>query len=161
MKGGKVKGGKVSVEDCPAYGLADFEHIDEAGEEEVDGGKDPKGKDFLAAVGERCSHTLDADVCVEPPCGGENAAYGFPQWWNGCARPTDAGEEEQWYGHKDEEEDAVLTAIDEAAVEHCHVGAGEQIGDKESEEVGEMSELGESKPSRDADGHVECHEHEE
>ena len=112
------------------------------------------------AIAEGSSHAGNAHVGVQPPCGREDAAHGFPQRRHGGTRPTDAGEEEQGDGHEDEEQDAVLAAVDKAAVEDGHVGAGKQVGYEEAEQRPEMRQLGKSEPARHADSHVESHEEE-
>ena len=114
----------MSVEQRTPYGLAYFKHIQEAREEEIDGSEGPKHQNLLAAIAQRGSHSLYADVCIDTPGGGEDGTHGFPKRRYRCTRSTDTCKEQQRYGHEDEKQDAVLTAIDKTGPEDGHEGAG-------------------------------------
>ena len=149
------------LEDGAAYSAANLEVVDDPGEEEIDTSENPHSLHLEIAVAQRRTHALDANVGVGTIGGGEDAGYGFPEGWDRGSGPADTTQEEQWDGHEDKQQDAVLTMVDEAGPEHSHKGAGCQVGHEESYDLPEMAEIGEPEPVGDAYCHINAHEQED
>ena len=108
--------------------------IDEAGDDEVDGGLYPQHMVLGLHLAQRGSHLIDTHKAAYAEGGGEQAGNGLPEGGDAGLRPADAREEQQGQGDEDHEEHDVLAIAHHTRDDHAEEDARQEVGQDERQQ---------------------------